>query len=255
MVNVEDVEFIEQIKVVKVKKGARPSKVARLNQLLIHVPQQPAYFLEVTAANGITPVGGSCQFQNVGAAGPDGVDGLHCWDRNSNGVCDVATEDADASGACDPLDCRGPQGTQGQDGPRGPSEVFTTAEPGPLVFPASANAFSGGAEFATPAVLAELPLPSGSYLIDAKGIFESFNCSNTSAVQCWLRANGDADSRVWLTLCSSGIPVVRSSLPHHFDVAGVAQFVCIGDFHPSVGRIEGSSIRVDAIRVDQLTSF
>lgn len=48
-------------------------------------------------------------------------DGLNCWDINTNGLCDLGSEDTDGSGACNVLDCRGPQGEPGPaGGPPGP---------------------------------------------------------------------------------------------------------------------------------------
>lgn len=41
-------------------------------------------------------------------------DGISCWDLNVNGVCDVATEDANADGVCNALDCQGAPGEAGQ---------------------------------------------------------------------------------------------------------------------------------------------
>lgn len=50
---------------------------------------------------------------------PAGANGVSCWDTNANGVCDVATEDVDASGGCDVIDCQGPPGEPGVDGING----------------------------------------------------------------------------------------------------------------------------------------
>ncbi len=46
-----------------------------------------------------------------GANGADGQDGTHCWDLNTNGVCDLGTEDTNSDGICSVLDCRGANGT------------------------------------------------------------------------------------------------------------------------------------------------
>jgi hypothetical protein len=41
-------------------------------------------------------------------------DGISCWDLNSNGACDLATEDANSDGICSALDCQGPPGEPAQ---------------------------------------------------------------------------------------------------------------------------------------------
>jgi hypothetical protein len=46
-----------------------------------------------------------------GVNGIDGVNGTHCWDLNTNGVCDLGTEDTNSDGICSVLDCRGTDGT------------------------------------------------------------------------------------------------------------------------------------------------
>lgn len=57
--------------------------------------------------------------------GPQGEDGLHCWDLNGDDVCDPE-EDATGEGICDALDCQGadgepgPIGEKGEPGPEGP---------------------------------------------------------------------------------------------------------------------------------------
>jgi hypothetical protein len=61
-----------------------------------------------------TPSGWACGTVSSGTA---------CWDLNGNGVCNLASEDADGDGACDAVDCRGvpgPPGAPGQAGPQGP---------------------------------------------------------------------------------------------------------------------------------------
>ncbi|HZJ64992.1 MAG TPA: hypothetical protein VFD36_15885, partial [Kofleriaceae bacterium] len=60
----------------------------------------------------------------TGADGASGARGLHCWDLNGNGLCDMDseggfTEDTDHSGECDALDCQGPEGQRGQAGADG----------------------------------------------------------------------------------------------------------------------------------------
>ncbi|MFH0981985.1 MAG: hypothetical protein V2A79_10635 [Planctomycetota bacterium] len=51
----------------------------------------------------------------------DGADGLHCWDLNANGACDLDTEDVNRDQICDALDCQGPPGEDGADGEDGTS--------------------------------------------------------------------------------------------------------------------------------------
>ncbi len=51
-----------------------------------------------------------------GMAGPPGAAGIHCWDLNSNGFCDLVTEDINLDGACNVTDCLGATGTNGIDG-------------------------------------------------------------------------------------------------------------------------------------------
>lgn len=40
-----------------------------------------------------------------GPSGPTGPDGIHCWDLNENGICDIGTEDTNCSDGCDVDDC------------------------------------------------------------------------------------------------------------------------------------------------------
>lgn len=54
-----------------------------------------------------------------GSDGRDGSDGLACWDLNANATCDLATEDANKSGTCTALDCRGADGADGSNGAPG----------------------------------------------------------------------------------------------------------------------------------------
>ena len=49
----------------------------------------------------------------------DVSDGVSCWDVDENGLCDLVTEDINTDGACDVLDCEGPQGSPGADGAAG----------------------------------------------------------------------------------------------------------------------------------------
>lgn len=75
----------------------------------------------------------------AGPKGDTGPQGLMCWDRNSNGVCDPS-EDINNSTTCTPLDCQGIQGLQGQRGNDGnngtnggqgpPGEKGDTGPPG-----------------------------------------------------------------------------------------------------------------------------
>lgn len=51
--------------------------------------------------------------------GPTGATGSACWDRNRNGVFDVATEDIDGDGQASSRDCVGPNGINGPNGPNG----------------------------------------------------------------------------------------------------------------------------------------
>ncbi len=56
-------------------------------------------------ATGLSLLAG-CQ----GASGPQGdqgTDGVHCWDLNTNGVCDPVSEDHNNDGACTVADCQG----------------------------------------------------------------------------------------------------------------------------------------------------
>lgn len=51
--------------------------------------------------------------------GATGATGYACWDRNRNGVFDVATEDIDGDGQASARDCIGPNGINGPNGPNG----------------------------------------------------------------------------------------------------------------------------------------
>jgi len=57
----------------------------------------------------------------VGSEGPAGDDGISCWDLNGNGMCDLAIEDKNKNGICDAVDCQGPKGDTGTQGPPGVS--------------------------------------------------------------------------------------------------------------------------------------
>lgn len=54
--------------------------------------------------------------------------GLHCWDSDSDGVCDEA-EDGNADSFCDVEDCRGAQGPPGPQGVTGPQGAQGSAGP------------------------------------------------------------------------------------------------------------------------------
>lgn len=45
--------------------------------------------------------------------------GVHCWDLNASGVCDLGSEDINLDGGCTALDCRGATGPQGPQGAAG----------------------------------------------------------------------------------------------------------------------------------------
>ena len=62
-----------------------------------------------------------------GPAGSDGIDGIHCWDLNGNGECDLASEDMNTDEACDALDCQGPQGPPGPAGGFDLSKIYTNS--------------------------------------------------------------------------------------------------------------------------------
>lgn len=51
--------------------------------------------------------------------GVNGTAGIKCWDLNSNGVCDLTTEDINADGNCTVADCIGPRGISGTNGTGG----------------------------------------------------------------------------------------------------------------------------------------
>lgn len=51
--------------------------------------------------------------------GATGATGYACWDRNQNGVFDVATEDTDGDGQASSRDCIGPRGVNGVNGING----------------------------------------------------------------------------------------------------------------------------------------
>ena len=59
----------------------------------------------------------------AGPAGPQGINGLNCWDKNGNGIEDL-DEDTNRDGYYNALDCIGPPGPQGPaglPGPQGPT--------------------------------------------------------------------------------------------------------------------------------------
>lgn len=112
-------------------------------------------FLEVSVdfGFGLTSMGTS-QFLSVPYAlyadsarvsGTPGVNGIHCWDQNGNGVNDAA-EDINSDGFWDALDC---QGTMGASGPTGSAGIAGSTGPtgatgiaGPTG-PAGANGATG----------------------------------------------------------------------------------------------------------------
>lgn len=51
-----------------------------------------------------------------GAPGAGGQAGVACWDQNENGLPDIATEDRNADGEVDALDCLGAAGASGTNG-------------------------------------------------------------------------------------------------------------------------------------------
>jgi hypothetical protein len=146
-------------------------------------------------------------------------------------------------------------GLQGPAGERGPSDGFTDVEDGPATLPASANWWqSGDPDAATPAVVAEISLPAGSYVIRAKAFFANKDCRNPASVACGLEAGTAQDSSgdLELEFCDSRVAIV-SFLSHEFPEAGTVRLGCIGNFHPTVGQVEGRFIRIDAIRVGTLS--
>lgn len=65
------------------------------------------------------PMGGDGSAGEPGPPGPPGAAGpagFSCWDLDENRACDLATEDHDASGACDVGDCVGAEGPTGPAG-------------------------------------------------------------------------------------------------------------------------------------------
>lgn len=65
-----------------------------------------------------------------------GIDGIHCWDLNGDGVNDTE-EDTNGDGSYNALDCQGPEGPQGIAGESGPQGQ--TGSQGPAGDPASAD--------------------------------------------------------------------------------------------------------------------
>ena len=59
-----------------------------------------------------------------GPAGPDGIDGINCWDLNGNGECDLASEDINTDNVCDAFDCQGPEGPPGPTGGFDLSKIY-----------------------------------------------------------------------------------------------------------------------------------
>jgi hypothetical protein len=83
-------------------------------------PQGPKGDTGATGATGPQGSKGDTGDQGPqGVTGQDGSDGLNCWDLNSNGLCDLATEDINSDGYCDAHDCKGEKGDTGDQGPQG----------------------------------------------------------------------------------------------------------------------------------------
>jgi hypothetical protein len=56
-----------------------------------------------------------------GSNGAAGTNGVHCWDLNQNGACNLGSEDINSDGACNVTDCKGATGAQGPAGSQGPA--------------------------------------------------------------------------------------------------------------------------------------
>ncbi len=74
--------------------------------------------IQSTAGGFMFPDGTTQTTANAGGSG--GSDGLNCWDLNTNGSCDLPTEDTNGDTICDAADCQGPEGPMGPQGPQGP---------------------------------------------------------------------------------------------------------------------------------------
>ncbi len=71
-----------------------------------------------------------------GSPGPPGLHGTHCWDSNSNGICDVMTEDINGDGVCTASDCLAMPTTE--------SETFPGPPPGvPMMVSGTVSCASG----------------------------------------------------------------------------------------------------------------
>lgn len=77
-------------------------------------PQGPQGLQGAQGLQGLTGPQGPTGPQ--GEPGTPGAAGLHCWDLNGNGTCDLATEDISQNGTCDALDCKGPEVSPGKYG-------------------------------------------------------------------------------------------------------------------------------------------
>jgi len=60
---------------------------------------------------------------SLNTEGQAGSDGISCWDLDSSGDCN-GDEDKDGSGACDALDCQGPEGPPGPAGGIDISKIY-----------------------------------------------------------------------------------------------------------------------------------
>jgi hypothetical protein len=65
-----------------------------------------------------------------GSDGIDGEDGINCWDLDSDGECDLASEDTNGDSMCDALDCQGPEGPPGPTGGFDISKIYQNTCPG-----------------------------------------------------------------------------------------------------------------------------
>ncbi|MGE0396614.1 MAG: hypothetical protein AB7T06_07860 [Kofleriaceae bacterium] len=75
-----------------------------------------------------------------GTNGAPGANGVHCWDLNGNGTCDLAMEDTDDDNACDVADCAGPPGADGANGAPGTTGQAATSVFGNSTLLLAANA-------------------------------------------------------------------------------------------------------------------
>jgi hypothetical protein len=84
VIDIDSLAIVEAVKSAKIAGGAKRTKLVRLHYVFTNVVQatDTDLFVRVTAASGITPVGGSCQAQEplglggvVGPTGPTGPTG------------------------------------------------------------------------------------------------------------------------------------------------------------------------------------